>query len=206
MVPRLTLAAGLAFLGAPQLVRADPPAFWNGNGVAAVASGGITGFMDKAVRDVLSSAVGGAIDLRVTLGSRRPFSLDVSYLGIGANLRAPSGGAGGVLDGTTFETTFRYNFIAGATWNPYAFIGLGWQHYAIRGATFDLMDAGMRTHDNLVDAPLGAGLAFHHPSGLVVDVRATLRATQDNHLIRETPTAHAAMDSWQLAAGIGYEL
>lgn len=205
MLLRAALATGVAFLAAPQLARADPSPVWDGNGITGVASGGVTGFMDKAVRDVVSSDVGGAFDLRLTLGSRRPLALDISYLGNWANLHDPAGAAGGVLDGMTFEAACRYNFNAGATWDPYAFVGLGWQHYEVRGATVDLMNVGMRSHDDLVDAPLGAGLAFHH-EGFVLDVRATLRVTQYNNLVRDTRTTYAAMDSWQVGAGIGYEL
>lgn len=206
MFSRVAIAVSLAVLVAPRLVRGDDAPVWSGNGIAAVAGGGLTGFTEKAVRDVVSSDVGGAWDLRVTLGSRRSLSLDVSYLGTAANLRGPTNEPSGVLEGTTFEAAFRYNFLAGETWNPYAFVGIGWQHYGIRGATFDLMDAGMRSHDNLVDAPVGVGVAYHHHSGLLLDVRATYRATQYNHLVRDTPTTYAALNTWQLSAGIGYEL
>ncbi|HET9991874.1 MAG TPA: outer membrane beta-barrel protein [Kofleriaceae bacterium] len=206
MFKRAAIFIGLAVIATPDVAHGEDAPVWKGNGIAAVAGGGVTGFTDKAVRDVVSSDVGGAWDLRVTLGSRRAVALDVSYLGMGANVRGPGDAASGVLEGTTFEAAARYNFLAGETWRPYAFFGIGWQHYGIRGATFDLMDAGMRSHDNLLDLPVGAGLAYHHHSGLLLDVRATYRTTEYNGLVRDTPTAYAAMNTWQLSAGIGYEL
>jgi hypothetical protein len=205
-IMRISLAACATVLLAPRLARAEPPPVWAGKGIALVAGGGIGGFADRSARDMISTSIGGAWDVRATLGSRMPVALDVSYAGSAANLRGPGAGDQGVLGGTAFEAAFRYNLAPGATWSPYGFVGIGWQRYHVTGATFDLTDAGMRGRDDLAVFPVGMGLLWRPLDGLVVDVRGTARPTFGNELLRADANHYVPMDSWELAAAIGYEL
>src|SRR5262249_50375380 len=136
------------------------PMLSSGIGVSVLLGGGITGFTEKAVRNRTAS-VGGLWDLRVTIGSRIPLGLDVSYVGTATDIN--SGllpGQSGTLIGTAVEGAVRWNILPHFTWNPYLFLGVGWQRYDVTGTHVTLAINGMNDSDNLVEFPMGAGLSY----------------------------------------------
>ena len=176
-------------------------------GISAIVGGGITGFTDRTVRDSLPNTVGGLWDVRVTLGSHTPLALDLGYVGTAAKLNALTGSSWGTLVGTTAEAALRWNVLPHYAWNPYAFAGIGWQRYDINGATFTMADTGMNQSDNSIVFPMGAGIAYRDPIGLVVDVHGTFRANTNYGLILDGPgaTTYAPMHAWEASAAVGYE-
>jgi hypothetical protein len=185
------------------------PELSTGIGVSAILGGGVTGFTDKTMR-ATTSDVGGLWDLRVTLGSHLPVALDVSYLGTATNINGLPTGNKGTLIGTTAEAALRYNILPHYAFTPYVFGGVGWQRYDVTQTTVSLSDSGMNDHDNLLEFPLGGGLAYRM-NGFVVDLRGTFRATTDQNLVLKNPTLSptssdfAAMHTWEASAALGYE-
>jgi hypothetical protein len=184
----------------------------SGIGVSAILGGGVTGFTDKTMRNTTSS-LGGLWDLRVTIGSHIPLALDVSYLGTAMNINGLPNGRNGTLVGTTVEGALRYNVLPHYAWNPYIFAGAGWQRYDVTQTNVTLSDSGMNDKDNLLEFPMGAGIAFRR-GGFVGDLRGTFRATTDQNLVLKTPGAlplaptssdFAAMHTWEASAAVGYE-
>lgn len=220
---KTTMTATVSFfacaaLGAPGVAHADDPPdpysyAWHDNrmqsdfGVSTILGGGVTGFTDRTMRDTMSSSVGGLWDLRVTLGSHTPLGIDVSYVGTAANINALIGSQSGTLIGTAVEGAVRYNVLPHHAWDPYAFVGIGWQRYDITGGTFNLSDTGMNSSDNAITFPLGAGIAYRTRTGLVLDLRGTFRPTTDSNLVLETAgsTNYAPMHTWEASAALGYE-
>ncbi len=185
----------------------------SGVGVAVVIGGGVSGFTDRQMRDTVSTDVSGLWDARFTFGSHIPIGLDLSYLGTAANLNSLSGTQTATLVGTTAEAALRWNILPHAFFNPYIFGGMGWQRYDVTGRTVSLSDSGMRQSDNSIEFPMGAGLSYRDPSGLVIDARGTFRANVDQGLVLETgsnpqsigSSNYAPMHTWEASAAIGYE-
>ncbi|HEX3759956.1 MAG TPA: outer membrane beta-barrel protein [Kofleriaceae bacterium] len=176
-------------------------------GISVTAGGGVTGFTDKAMRDVVASDVGGLWGLRVTYGSHMPFAVDINYAGTAANIHALTGSKSGTLIGTTLEAAVRYNVLPNLAWNPYAFAGMGWQRYDVTGTTMHLWDSGMASGDNSTVFPFGAGVAYRAQSGLVVDVHGTFRLNVNPGLVMDNhaSTGYVPMHTWEASGGIGYE-
>jgi hypothetical protein len=179
----------------------------SGIGVGVIAGVGVMGFRESHVRDATSS-LGGLWDLRVTLGSHIPLGLDVSYVGSSTSIDSLVGSNSGTLLGTAVEGALRWNMAPHFPLDPYLFGGVGWQRYDITGASFTVSDAGIRDSDNLIDFPLGVGLAYRE-DGFVADIRGTYRFTTDNNLIVDQPlvpgSGFAKMDSWEASAAAGFE-
>jgi hypothetical protein len=68
----------------------------------------------------------------------------------------------------------------------------------------------MNDHDNLLEFPMGAGLAYRM-AGFVFDVRGTFRAATEQNLVLKQPAAaptssdFAPMHTWEASAALGYE-
>jgi hypothetical protein len=181
-------------------------------GVSAIIGGGVVGFTDRTMRDTTSS-VGGLWDFRLTLGSHVPLGLELGYTGTATNLKGLPA-QNGTLIGTTAEAALRYNVLPHFVWTPYVFAGVGWQRYDVTSANVTLSDSGMNDHDNLLEFPMGAGLAYRM-AGFVLDLRGTFRAATDQNLVLKgsvptttiapTSSDFAPMHTWQASAALGYE-
>ena len=181
-------------------------------GVSAIIGGGVAGFTDRTMREVTSN-VGGLWDFRLTLGSHVPLALELGYTGTATNLKGLPA-QNGTLIGTTAEAALRYNVLPHFAWTPYVFGGVGWQRYDVTSANVTLSDSGMNDHDNLLEFPLGAGLAYRM-AGFVFDLRGTFRAATDqnlvlkasipNNTIAPTSSDFAPMHTWEASAALGYE-
>jgi hypothetical protein len=181
-------------------------------GVSAIIGGGVAGFTDRTMRETTSS-VGGLWDFRLTLGSHVPLGLELGYTGTATNLKGLPA-QNGTLIGTTAEAALRYNVLPHFMWTPYVFGGVGWQRYDVTNANVTLSDSGMNDHDNLLEFPMGAGLAYR-ASGFVLDLRGTFRAATDQNLVLKAavpPTTiapssndFAPMHTWEASAALGYE-
>ncbi|HET9620701.1 MAG TPA: hypothetical protein VFP84_05020 [Kofleriaceae bacterium] len=187
------------------------PRFSSGIGVSTTLGGGVAGFTDKAMRNATSD-VGGLWDLRVSLGTRLPIGLDVSYVGSATNLRGLAG-RNGTLIGTTVEAALRWNILPHAPFTPYIFGGAGWSRYDVTQNNTTLADSGMNPNDDLIEFPAGLGLSWR-AYGFVADVRGTYRATLEQNLVLKNPVGvvapnnsdnFAPMDSWEASAALGYE-
>ena len=180
-------------------------------GISTILGGGVTGFTDKTMRSTTSD-LGGLWDLRVTLGSHLPLALDIGYVGSATNINGLPAGNKGTLIGTTVEGAIRWNVLPHFAWTPYVFAGMGWQRYDVTQTSVSLSDSGMNSQDNLLEFPMGAGIAWR-TNGFVADVRGTFRATTDQNLVLTngattlTPTSgdFAKMHSWEASAALGYE-
>lgn len=213
----LVVAGGALVLGAAATAYADPAesesnSIWNeprlstGFGLGIAVGGGVTGFTDQTMRDSMSSQVGGLWDVRATIGSHVPIGIDVSYLGEASNVKTLAGTPNGTLVGTTAEAALRYNILPHMAWNPYVFAGVGWQNFQITSMTQATADTGMRSSDNDIEFPMGAGISYRDDTGFLVDLRGTFRAAPNSTLVQDQRTGDfASAHSWEASAAIGYE-
>ena len=181
----------------------------SGIGVSTILGGGVAGFTGSTMRSTTAD-VGGLWDLRVTIGSHVPLALELGYVGTATTLRGLPAGQNGTLVGTAFEGALRYNMLPHFVATPYLFAGIGWQRYDVTSANVTLSDAGMNDKDNLLEFPMGVGMAYRM-NGFVFDLRGTFRAATDQNLVLEQPTTSptssdfAKMHTWEASAALGYE-
>jgi hypothetical protein len=157
------------------------------------------------MRNTVDSDVSGLWSARATIGTHTPLGVDVSYIGTAVDISPIPGGPDGTLIGTGVEGAVRWNMLPHYAWNPYAFIGAGWQHYNIQDATFDPASTGLQDEDDLAVLPVGGGIAYRDPTGLVVDLRGGYRFAEDSDLLRKPNGELASLDTWEASGSIGYE-
>jgi hypothetical protein len=179
----------------------------SGIGVSATLGGGLTGFTDQTMRDVVSDTVGSLWNLRVTIGSHTPIAVDLGYIGTAQSIDALSGTQNATLVGTTAEGALRWNILPHYAWNPYVFAGVGWQRYDIAGAKFSMADSGINDSDNSVVFPMGTGVSYRAQNGLVLDLKGTFRASTQAGLVIDTTgnDSYAPLHTWEASGALGYE-
>jgi len=211
LVRQLTLLAALAAF-APALAAAQSPSqspvqspsqspvqsnLLTPFGEYFLAGGGVSDYTHSAVKDVTD--IGGTWDLRLGFGSRFFVGGEVGYVGsardanaIGTNLTA--NGLEGVV-------RVQYPYTLG-NWmlEPFAFGGIGWQHFEISDRTAVALDKS----DDTFTVPFGGGLtvAYNH---FLVDTRFTYRQTVNASLIQKDNGGKADLSSWAVTASVGYE-
>lgn len=187
------------------------PAVYSGVGIGVNVGGGVFGFTDPALR-ALTPPVGGMWSFRSAFGTHIPLGVEVGYMGSANQIEGQFGRASATLFGTTLETALRYNIVPRSPWSPYAFIGVGWQHYQLDDRAFQLSDTGIANQDDLVVIPVGAGISYRR-GAIVTDLRGTFRAATNENLVLADPEASlrdgtggfAPMHQWDASLNVGYE-
>ena len=174
-------------------------------GVGVSLGGGVSGFTDEGMRDALSSDAGGLWDLRVAFGTHIPLGLELGYIGTASDVASIRTTDNATMVGTTIEGALRWNILPHNSVNPYVFGGIGWQRYDITGAELSRADAGIADSADLMVVPVGAGLGYRDMSGLVLDLRGTVRIAQDETFVTEASGASADLHTWEASGNIGYE-
>jgi hypothetical protein len=173
-------------------------------GVGVALGGGLSGFTDQTMRDTMSNQVGGLWDLRVSVGTHVPIGLDINYIGTAANVEA-LGQDNGTLVGTTVEGALRFNALPHYKFNPYVFAGIGYQRYDLRNDKLATSDSGMKNSDQLVEFPMGTGIAYRDRSGFTADLRGTFRAAAKSDLVVDPSGNKADLHTWEASGALGYE-
>ncbi|HTL34318.1 MAG TPA: hypothetical protein VL326_14425 [Kofleriaceae bacterium] len=187
------------------------PSVTSGIGVGIDVGGGVTGFVGSRLRST-TSTVGGSWSFRAAIGTRVPLALELGYTGSATAINGQIGPQTATLMGRTIESAIRYTVLPRATWSPYVFAGLGWQHYTIDDRSFELSDTGIRTNDDLLVMPFGLGMGYR-VGAIVADLRGTLRAASGANLVLDNPElaletgqgTYAPMHSWETSLNLGYE-
>lgn len=180
------------------------PTLVTGIGIGVHIGGGIGGFTGDTVRDAVDSNVAGMWTVRATLGTHVPLAIDLAYVGSAATI-TPLGDDGSLV-GTAFEGAVRWNVLPHFAWNPYVFVGLGWQRYDTSDVELSTADTGLADDDDLAVVPMGIGFAYRSRSGMVFDVRGTYRVAGGSSLVESPDGGDASLDTWEASATLGYEL
>ena len=175
-------------------------------GIGFNIGGGFGGFTGTTMRDTVTDTnAGGLWSARATIGTHIPIGLDISYIGTAVDL-APIVGVqpGGTLIGTDVEGAVRWNILPHYMWNPYVFLGAGWQNYEVTDANVLAMSR-LQDSDNLAVFPMGAGVAYRDPTGITFDLRGTYRAAENSDLFLKPNGEFASLDTWEASGSLGYE-
>jgi len=89
---------------------------------------------------------------------------------------------------------------ARSLFEPFGFVGLGWQHYALMNGSISTSDTSdLADRDDVMTVPMGAGLELAY-GRFMVDTRLTYRQTYFNNMLRATG---GRLDNWGVSAQLG---
>jgi hypothetical protein len=185
--------------------RAPEPVRGRGPGIAVQAGGGIMYFGSSQMQDFTES--GGYWDARLVTGMHRILAFEVAYVGTANALTAPGVDSGSTLVGHGAEGAFRLNIPLltreGAYFTPFAFLGLGWQHYGIING--DTNGAVLAGGDDVATVPVGGGFAIGY-GHLFLDTRFTHRFTEYEDLINAGGGGRSRdqLGQWTFGGNFGY--
>lgn len=197
---RLAFLAAVLVAMAPAIARAQGPQATGDPrtplGAYVLLGAGVTDFTAPDVRSRVTP--GGAVEVRVGIGSRSFLGLEAAYVG---SIR---GGAPRehdvVMHGGEGVVRLQAPHVErGTLVEPFAFVGLGYASLSVGGRP---SGAG---RDDLGVVPLGAGLTVG--SGrLLFDARVTYRSTFGEDVsLSGSRRARPSFDQWALSAAVGVE-
>lgn len=182
--------------------RARPP---SGIGIGVTVGGGVGNFVDRAARRF--TGVAGTWEARLIYGTQSPIGAELSYVGSAQDVSALGLDSSANLISNGGEGTLRLN--GGPMFSdviqPYLFGGVGFTHYKIVNSDFNT--SNIKNSDTVGYIPAGAGLSFNlfNVSGLLLDVRGTIRPTFNNTLIRDEEGRKTDLTSWSATARLGWQ-
>lgn len=176
-------------------------------GFAISAGGGVSGFTSDTARSTTQD--GGGWDVRATIGTRMPVAAELSYVGSAQTIDALGLDDNAVLIGNGLQANLRLNLTTRAALQPYLFAGAAWRRYDL--ANIDTNTSAIAGDDDVLEIPVGAGLAYRY-AGLVFDARGEFRGATGADLMpsltQDSPFANdkrAALHRWGVNASIGLE-
>ncbi|HEY4182102.1 MAG TPA: hypothetical protein VGM90_34905 [Kofleriaceae bacterium] len=170
-------------------------------GVGFVLGGGVEGFTDHTMRT--STQTGGNWDVRAIFGTRQYLAVEAAYIGSAQGIDALGLDNSAVLVGNGVEGALRLNFTKDQLVQPFVFAGAAWRRYDLKNASFNT--SAVRSEDDVLEIPMGAGLAYHY-RGLMFDARGEFRAaTQEDLMPSLTNQGDSAkMHRWGANLNVGY--
>jgi opacity protein-like surface antigen len=175
-------------------------------GVGVLVGGGVIGFATDEMIDL--TTVGGSWEARVAIGTQLPIGLELGYLGSAQGLDAIGLDDDAILLSNGAEAVARFNIVAEAPLQPYAFGGAGLRNYQI--VNTDENVSNLADSDNVFEVPVGAGVSFRVVEGLLLDVRGTYRFAFDDDLTapdlaEDEPDVGSNLNSWGASLRVGFE-
>jgi len=173
-----------------------------GPGFSLSAAGGLSVFSRSSARNFLDT--GGTWEARGLLGTRTLIGVEAAYLGSANGLDA--GGVSRTLYGHGFEGDLRLNLMrnhltrargGAAGLQPFLLGGFGWTHYHLSN---NFSTASISSSDNVMQLPVGGGLAYYFPNHILLDARFTYRFAFSDNLIQGS-----SLDNYGITARLGGE-
>jgi hypothetical protein len=219
----MLIRTGLSFLVillAPTIATAQPPTYepapapieeppepmtLDSVGFSLAAGGGVEGFTGNTMRSTTTD--GGNWNVRAALGTRQYLAFEGSYIGSAQAIDALGLDRNATLVGNGVQGAIRINATTSMELQPFLFAGVAWRHYEITNADFNTSD--ISDSDDVVEVPMGVGVAFKTVGGFLVDARGEFRAVTDEDLVPSLSARNAndkaSMHRWGVNANIGIE-
>jgi hypothetical protein len=190
--------ATLRSSGTPTLATSAAPRRSRRPGVAVLVGGGFENFGHGDVRARLGG--GGSWSARFVGGTRQYFGLEAAYVGAAHEVLGVASSSALVSNGLEGALRLNLPIVSGrALVEPFGFVGLGWQHYALMNA--DAETSELASADDVMTLPYGGGLDLAY-GRLMVDARFTYRQTYRNDLLR---AEGERLDTWGVGGNVGVE-
>ncbi|HEX3694957.1 MAG TPA: hypothetical protein VH374_06155 [Polyangia bacterium] len=169
-------------------------------GAALLVGGGFEDFTNSDLRSVTGG--GGSWCVRAVAGNREFVGLEAAYVGAARSINVLGPGSNANLVSNGVEGALRLNvpiMRRSSLVEPFAFVGLGWQHYSVTSGDVSRLD--MTNNDDIMTMPLGGGLEFAYRR-FIADARFTFRETYYNDLMRATGDK---LNTWGVGGQLGME-
>ncbi len=182
--------------------------FMSDYGIYASVGGGLNGFTQPTV--AADTNLGGYWDARLGIGVKSFMGAELGYIGGTRNVTALGLNNSAFLYNNGLEGLVRLNAplqAAKAPENlsvePYAFGGLGWQHFALGGVTSNTSD--VRSSDDIMTVPLGVGVGFNYGNA-TIDVRGTYHQALFSDMFGNTGSGFdpESLNNWGAGLSLGF--
>jgi hypothetical protein len=171
-------------------------------GAAVMLGGGFEDFTNSSIRSMTGG--GGSWTARVVGGTRQAVGIEAAYVGAARNINGFGLGDGARLVSNGVEGAVRANVPIETGGRglllPFAFVGLGWQHYSLMNGPAVNVSA-VSGSDDVMSLPYGAGLEYSYGM-FIADARFTYRYTFMNDLMR---TGGGRLSTYGVTAQVGVE-
>ncbi len=177
---------------------AAPHLYGSRLGFALQIGGGFQEFTNRSLRD--STATGASWDVRLIGGTHALLGFELAYIGATRQFTPLGRTSTSSLFSTGGQAALRLNapIVRGRMlFEPFGFVGLGWEHYAILDYSAAFW-ADFTATDDVLTIPFGGGLAFADRA-LLLDVRASYTPTYDNDMVR----GGSGLDHWGVSGHVG---
>jgi hypothetical protein len=168
-------------------------------GAGILVGGGFEDFTNNTMQNMTGTA--GMWTARVLAGTRRFFGAEAAYVGNARSIDALGLQSSATLIANGVEGDARVNVPVvmrrAQLLEPFAFIGLGWQHYQVTNTNTFTSD--LARDDDVLAVPVGGGLEYA-VGRFMADARFTYRATYYNDLL----VRGANLNTWGVATQIGF--
>lgn len=182
-------------LFAPNMPEKHRPNLLTPFGVGATLGGGAVGFTGSRAKDFSDS--GGGWNARLIVGTRSVIGGELAYIGSVQDVSAVGLDNSAKLLSNGGELLARVNLLPGM-FQPYVVGGAGYTNYHLVNDDFNT--SSVRNNDNVVNFPVGGGLAFRY-DGLLIDARGTFRPTTGGDMFEDD----ASMNTWNANLNAGFE-
>jgi hypothetical protein len=174
-------------------------------GVNVTIGGGLTHFIKDQTTGFTD--LGGAWEARIAVGTRYPFSVEAAYLGGVQDMDALGLDADAMLLANGAELGARFNVLSGVTpVQPFVTAGAAWKRYDITNSDFNT--SNLNNEENVLEIPLGAGIAFN-AGPLLLDLRGTYRPAFFDDMTRTGEDEFGEdsatdLDNWRASLNAGF--
>ena len=182
-------------LFAPNMPEKHRPNLLTPIGIGATLGGGALGFTGSRARDFTDA--GGGWNARLIVGTRSFIGGELAYIGGVQDISAVGLDSSAKLLSNGGELLARVNLLPGM-FQPYVVGGAGYMNYHLVNDDFNT--SAIDNNDNVVQFPVGGGLAFRY-DGLLIDARGTIRPTSGGNLFGDDSTQH----QWNANLNAGFE-
>lgn len=175
---------------------------FRGAGLGFMVGGGISNFTASLARDATQAGAGW--DATIIFGSRQHIALEAGYNGSINDINAPGMSGHTKLIGNGATGMARINFTKTA-FQPFIVGGLGWKHYSLANNNFNA--SLVRGSDNVVEIPMGGGIAYHM-GNVMIDARGVYKYALNSGLFsRALADSDSAGDlhNWGARVNLGFE-
>lgn len=169
-------------------------------GIGVALGGGVEGFTSGTMRDATND--GGGWNVRLALGTRSMIGAEVAYVGSAQSIDALGLDSSALLVSNGAEANLRFNLTQDSNLQPFAIAGVGWRRYDLTNEDFNTSD--VNSNDDVLEVPVGAGLAWKY-RGLLFDARGVFTIADQADLIPTNDGQDTAeMHRWGVNANLGY--
>ncbi len=168
-------------------------------GLGVSAGAGVTGFANDNANDIIDPGVD--YTARLHVGGNSPIGLEAGYVGSAQNIDTTGLDNSAVLISNGVEGALRLNLSTGVV-QPYVIGGLAWRRYDITNEDFNT--SSVNDEDDILEVPVGAGLAWRY-GGALVDGRANYRFASQEDLIPGVNNDDLGLDTWSFTLRAGWE-